>query len=107
MIAAPDSRLVGAFDLPIQASSGTLIVLWSGGSTRGEFAEMVDGGRRKGGSGPHFLGCLVAGYWFNLIKVWVKLGAYCSVSPFGLLWFGCNWAEMLLDWFGLNLGLNG
>ena len=25
------------------------------------------------------------------------------VSPFGLLWFGCNWAEMLLGWFGLDL----
>ena len=30
---------------------------------------------------------------------------YSSVFSFGLFWFGCNWAEMLLSWIGLDLGL--
>jgi len=41
----------------------------------------------------------------NLITVWVQSSVYSSVSCFGPLRFGGNWAEMLLGWFGLGLGL--
>ena len=41
----------------------------------------------------------------NLITVWVQSGVYSSVFSFGLFRFGCNWAEILLGWFGLDLGL--
>jgi len=43
--------------------------------------------------------------YHNLITVWAKSDVYSSVSSFGPLRFGGNWAGMLLGWFGLGLGL--
>jgi len=43
--------------------------------------------------------------YHNLITVWAKSDVYSSVSSFGPLRFGGNWAGMLLGWSGLGLGL--